>query len=48
MRVLKADEKKIYDSMMKGIKITMLDCWDYKKPKDFEPMYGFRDRLKEI
>lgn len=36
MRLLEVDEKRLYDSMMKGIKITILDCWDHKKPDDFD------------
>jgi len=36
MRLLEVDEKRIYDSMMKDIEITILDCWDHKKPDGFD------------
>lgn len=36
MKVLKKEEKEIYDGLMKNIKIKKLDCWDYKAPNGFD------------
>ena len=36
MRLLEVDEKRLYDDLIKDVEITILDCWDHKKPDDFD------------
>ena len=36
MKVLKKEEKEVYDGLIKNMKIKKLDCWNYKAPKGFD------------
>ena len=36
MRVLDKEEKNIYESLMKGVKIKKLRCWNHTAPEGFD------------
>ena len=36
MRLLKADEKIVYDTVMSMIKVKKLRCWNKKAPEGFD------------